>query len=764
MRSLALLASIAILVPRLAAPEEATVDCGRLADVPRPAIRFEPSASKTPLRRAYSLQQLFSEGAGKFAPGRPGEPGEEASIEASPLPWRSAPVRERNLRLVTWQDAESGNDESMTAIVLEPGASWCTPPLDLAADARLRFEAISYGDGKLQIETEGAGTLFDVVVPRPESLAALRQADLELEEGWRTLCFRASKAAVTLGEARVLVPESDSSDSRPRWIVLTIIDTLRDDTLDLLPALGRLAESGHRYTNAVSPGCHTRASVWPIFMGRDLMRIDPLQRRQSMPIQAPFEATYSRGNLFIGHLAEAAGYHSVFLGNNAYLRAVPAFSRYSSWGRTDTGTVDTIQRLPDLLSRYADERVLLVYYVSTPHAHSETPRRLYEELRCSKLSGLDECRCRYQARARHADEAIEALQSGLSAHGLEGGVLQVVTADHGELFGDGRKLEGEVQSFATGARGGAFASFDRGHGYTCHPRETDVPLVVHGPGVKQGRWDGVVSGLDIVPTLLEAMKLAPPGKLDGFPLPLASGSKTLSRPIVAHGFCSDSRIEGGEQLVWWIEGCRVRDPDGTPLAHRAEIWSGETGPVTEKTDRARLERAMKRHESWLLERIPFDAFVFGVDRLDDATVRVEVENGRITDYGPAGAVYDLDRIELLGLSSNEDTMRVRFHGYRGLYHVSTLPPRARIKIEVEGHPDIVTFVGPLQLPLPIAGQAVDPESDLGFLLANVPPPARAAAVPSLRFWWQSYQRSEQEAARRELTDFDRVLREWGYIR
>ena len=71
---------------------------------------------------------------------------------------------------------------------------------------------------------------------------------------------------------------------------------------------------------------------------------------------------------------------------------------------------------------------------------------------------------------------------------------------------------------------------------------------------------------------------------------------------------------------------------------------------------------------------------------------------------------------------------------------------------------------PLQLPLPIAGQAVDPETDLAFLLATDPPPARASVGPSLRFWWQSYQRSEHEAARREMTDFDRVLREWGFIR
>ena len=220
------------------------------------------------------------------------------------------------------------------------------------------------------------------------------------------------------------------------------------------------------------------------------------------------------------------------------------------------------------------------------------------------------------------------------------------------------------------------------------------------------------------------MGLAPPGKLDGSPLPLPSESKRPPRTLVAHGFCSDSRSEGGEQLVWWLEGCRVRELDGTPLSHRAELWSGETKLATDKTDRARLERVMKRHESWLLERLPFDAFVFGVEGLEEATVQVEVANGRIVDYGPAGSVYDLEKIELLGLSGNADVLRVRFRGYRGLYQVSTLPPRAPVKVSVEGHPDVITFVGPLQLPLPIAGQAVDPENDLTFLLATEPPPAR----------------------------------------
>ncbi len=212
-----------------------------------------------------------------------------------------------------------------------------------------------------------------------------------------------------------------------------------------------------------------------------------------------------------------------------------------------------------------------------------------------------------------------------------------------------------------GERGGAYAAFDQGHGYACHPRETQVPLIVHGQGIPEGRWSGAVSGLDVVPTLLEAMNLPPPGNLDGFPLPLSAAVRPESRAFVAHGFCSDSRREGEEQLLWWVEGCRVREMDGTPLSQRAELWNGER----RVRDPARLETLMEQHEEWLLSRLPFDSFVFGVDRLEDATVRVEAEGGRIVDFGPAGSVYGIDKIELLGLSDEDTTLRVRFRGYQG---------------------------------------------------------------------------------------------------
>jgi hypothetical protein len=760
-------ALVLLLFPGALLAEDARISCSAVVDVPEPRAEFADSVAKPPLHRIQDLLELFSEGVGTLSVSRARVAADGVGLY--PLPWRVAEGRGDHLRLVTWQDESRGNDESMLALVLQPGERWCSPPIERPPGTRLRFEAVSVGraQGTLSIASSHSEAIFEADAPRPIRLDAAGQVDLPIQEPGGILCFSASKGPVAIGEPRLLAPEAEPRDPRARFVVLTILDAFRgdllrrDDARDLFPSMSRLREEGGSYENVVAPGCHTRASVWPIFMGRDLMRIDPLQRRQTVPIQSDLEAIYSRANLFISHLAESAGYHAVFLGNNAYMRAVPGFSRYSSWGKTDTGTVDTIERLPALFARYADERVFLVYYVSAPHGQSQTPRRLYDALGCSGRQGIDECRCGYEARARHADEAMEALQRGIRAHHLEGEVVQFVTADHGELFGDGMKVEGEIPSFASDGRR-AFQSFDVGHGNACSEKETDVPLVVWGKGIERIRSHEPVSGLDVAPTLAALLGIHPPGKLDGVPLALSRAEARPARPRVSYGFCSDSRLDGGDQLLWWVEGCRVREVNGDFLLNRAEIWSEGRRVATDETDPPRLRRAMERHEEWLRERLPSEAFVFETSSLGDATVIVTARDARIVDYGPSSTIYDLSRVEVL--HAGTASLRVRFRSYRGLYHVSTLPPRASVRVEVEGRPGVLIFVGGMQLPLPVSGRDIDPSRDEEFLFAKAFPELRVSNEPALRLWWQAYGRSRVGDSERQFSDFERVLREWGYIR
>jgi hypothetical protein len=103
------------------------------------------------------------------------------------------------------------------------------------------------------------------------------------EDADAIVTFRVRGGDVAVGEARLLAPDPDGATPHP-WVVLVVGDALRADAL-LDPALSRgapalraFASAGQRFTNAVTPGCHTRASVWSLMSGRDMMRIDPCLR------------------------------------------------------------------------------------------------------------------------------------------------------------------------------------------------------------------------------------------------------------------------------------------------------------------------------------------------------------------------------------------------------------------------------------------------------------------------------------------------------
>ncbi|MBP6704111.1 MAG: sulfatase-like hydrolase/transferase [Vicinamibacteria bacterium] len=755
--------------------------CVRLADIPEPSITF-PKTRRARLALAQDLFKAFSRGEGELVRARgTSRPMPAAQLQLHALPWGLAEGRQDNARLVVWHDKGGNNDDNMRAITLNAGESWCTPKYDIEAGSRLRFEGLSLerAASNLTVTLNGPGggrALTQGTLPFPGRFAAAGQKDASLEPGPASICFRAEGGAAAIGEARLLAPERAQSDSRPRWIVLTIEDGLRGDVLRSpqntrlreAPALSALARGGHEFTQAISPGCHTRAAVWPVLMGRDLMRIDPLMRRQSMPNQAPLTDLYSRANLFITHVAEAAGYHTVFLGNNAYFRGIPAFGRLSSWGTTDNGTFDTIKALPDLFERYGDERLLLLYYITAPHTRAHAPRRLFEAFGCAQQSGMDQCRCAYRARVRHADEALEQLQRGLEAAGLEKDTFQVVTADHGELFEEGLKLEGEIRTGReVGNLGSFFESFGLLHGRGCHALESDVPLVVHGEGVRPRVVTEQVSGLDVFPTLLDVLKMPVPSQIDGVSLPLSALGPSPGRRFVSYGFCSDSVIVGKEQFIWWLQGCDIREPGSTmPLAYRSEFWSEGRRVATDQTDPTRLEKAMAEHETWLRRRLPAESVVFGLDRFGkDATLTIEVQDGIITDFGPARTVDGLGAVAVLDKSPSRLT--VRLQNYDGLYYISTLPPRApvRFDLRVEGKPTIpLTLVGPMQIPLDAAGRWVRPGSMPQFFLSSETPTRRQTNRPALRLWWQPPGGPREAGSAPAFSEFDRVLREWGYIR
>jgi arylsulfatase A-like enzyme len=108
----------------------------------------------------------------------------------------------------------------------------------------------------------------------------------------------------------------------------------------------------------------------------------------------------------------------------------------------------------------------------------------------------------YDGEVAYADAAIGKIVALVRAR--RPGVAVVITADHGEEFGE---------------HGGRY------HGTTCYEEQVHVPLVVVGPGVVPGRVPDVVQTIDLLPTALSALGIPRPARVRGRDLgPLLAGT------------------------------------------------------------------------------------------------------------------------------------------------------------------------------------------------------------------------------------------------
>jgi len=120
----------------------------------------------------------------------------------------------------------------------------------------------------------------------------------------------------------------------------------------------------------------------------------------------------------------------------------------------------------------------------------------------------------YDAGIRQLDGELGCLLEGLRESGRLERTLVVVTSDHGEEFGE---------------HGGVL------HGFTHHREILRVPLLMAGPGVARGRRvEAPVSLVDVVPTVLDLLGVAPGEGLDGRSLALWVRPGPAPEPAVLH--------------------------------------------------------------------------------------------------------------------------------------------------------------------------------------------------------------------------------------
>ncbi len=306
-------------------------------------------------------------------------------------------------------------------------------------------------------------------------------------------------------------------------ILLIVVDTLRADRLGvngnargLTPFLDQVGARGAVFRNAYAPTSWTCPSVASLFTSRYV----------SQHHVDRFEASIADGEVTLAEALAGRGY--VGGGFSANLRMLEAngygqgFASWHAYARDDGGGPkprgallrrESMAWLQPVL-RQRDQPVLLYLQYMEPHAPYDPgePWRsrfvretapVSDDVARGKLTAtqplqpaeIERLAQLYDGEVAAVDAEIRALFDELERSGFLRNAVIVITADHGEEFGEHGVMT---------------------HGRTLFNGVMHVPLIVVAPGYPAGRVvDDPVSLVDIAPTLLELTGSSPAPTFEG---------------------------------------------------------------------------------------------------------------------------------------------------------------------------------------------------------------------------------------------------------
>ncbi|MBM4245244.1 MAG: sulfatase [Deltaproteobacteria bacterium] len=322
------------------------------------------------------------------------------------------------------------------------------------------------------------------------------------------------------GSAQILEPRA--RDGR-RNVILISLDTLRGDqlggTLDgkpLMPKLAARSATGARFTDAYTTYPSTTAGHMSMLTGLYPARHGMVFATGYLDKAIPTLPEILARNGY----ATAAVTEDAML--TAYVGFVRGFDEYREIkGKTMWETSGEIEQTfgagLDWVEKHRDERFFLflhTYQVHVPY----TPPPAHDVFRHWEKDGqrvpIDAStppavrdRHLYAGEVRYTDDVLDRLLERLDALGVLDDTIVVVTADHGDEFGEHGLI---------------------GHAKTVYDEVLHVPLIILSPHlVPAGRTiDTPVSLVDLLPTLLDLVRLPAPRELHGESLvPLLHGGR-----------------------------------------------------------------------------------------------------------------------------------------------------------------------------------------------------------------------------------------------
>ena len=349
--------------------------------------------------------------------------------------------------------------------------------------------------------------------------------------------------------------EADAPPPRVIWIA---IDSLRADHLhfagyprETSPWMDELAASGAAFTSAYAPASSTAFSVGATFTGRYYSLLD----HESHPPHIP------PGIKTLGETLTEAGVRThAWIGN-----VVLKNGRNSGYGRgfqhwetimprrAPTPSIDEIVGTVERTYERSDKPEFHYIHTMDVHhpyvpiipfdrlwpEHKPTPGIRFGEaidkdgnMILSTLpyhkqrhdlgeESISYLITQYDGAIRYTDERLPALLEAFS-YDRDRDIL-IISADHGEQF---------------------YEHGFWGHGRSVFPAETNVPLIIHGPGIVPARHGDAVSLVDLYPTLCDVFEAAHPPGLNGISL----------MPALRTGSLADSSRAVYTENPYWTGG------------------------------------------------------------------------------------------------------------------------------------------------------------------------------------------------------------------
>ncbi len=291
-----------------------------------------------------------------------------------------------------------------------------------------------------------------------------------------------------LDEAPVdpVLVSGEGVDLRGWDLLLITVDALRPDHLGAYgygrptsPRIDALATEGLVFDAAYTPTPHTSYAVTSLMTGKYMRPLLSLGLGADSETWAGLLRRY-------GYKTGAFYPPAIFFIDG---------DRFERFARERLGFEYVKEEFLDARARVAQvERFLGELEPSQPTftwVHLFEPHEPYEQRPELGLGERDVDR--YDAEIAYVDRAIGELVDTVRARRPR--TIVVVTADHGEEFGE---------------HGGRY------HGSTVYEEQVRVPLVVHAPGlVRAGRVPAPVGLVDLLPTVLEGLKVPKPPRVRG---------------------------------------------------------------------------------------------------------------------------------------------------------------------------------------------------------------------------------------------------------